>query len=431
MKCRWCGRTIQRLPWKCRRCGGYFCDDHRLPEAHHCLGRGFWSETERKEMLMRNTAFSVPSYAEVAAEERRERGKGARGMAKGLFCLFFISGMVLLAIGAFHAGFGDRGRGSEGAPAWSAITTPDIPLQMVEATGLADAEGAQLEDLAASFETAPEARSFVFHDRWRKYLKITMYGGYAHYLEREEEVQLGGLLTAGDPAAKEEPTELMERRIRSMLADPYMDAYMNPLLEEIRRSSPSPDGQAKNAISLVQHIPYKKTERNITLYYGSQPVRQQNFYYPYETLYRNEGVCIDKSILLAYLLDRLGYDAVVFVFPAYGSFDEGHAAVGVRCSERYDFMDSGYAFVETTGVEIITYVPAEYEGSFQVTSYYGIVRVGNGTRSLDVSTEYRHAREWKDLMGMGTVLDPYHYHRYLALMRQYDLSYDARGEAAG
>lgn len=26
------------LPFRCKYCGGVFCDDHRLPEAHNCDG---------------------------------------------------------------------------------------------------------------------------------------------------------------------------------------------------------------------------------------------------------------------------------------------------------------------------------------------------------------------------------------------------------
>ncbi len=37
MKCDFCGRE-EALPFICNYCGGVFCSDHRLPEAHQCKG---------------------------------------------------------------------------------------------------------------------------------------------------------------------------------------------------------------------------------------------------------------------------------------------------------------------------------------------------------------------------------------------------------
>ena len=37
-RCYFCGRKIVGLPFKCKYCGHNFCDKHRLPEDHHCIG---------------------------------------------------------------------------------------------------------------------------------------------------------------------------------------------------------------------------------------------------------------------------------------------------------------------------------------------------------------------------------------------------------
>jgi len=34
-KCEYCGKEVL-LPFKCKFCGGYFCEEHRLPEKHNC-----------------------------------------------------------------------------------------------------------------------------------------------------------------------------------------------------------------------------------------------------------------------------------------------------------------------------------------------------------------------------------------------------------
>ncbi len=48
-KCDICGRETHGLPYTCRRCGGHFCSDHRLPENHHCIGYPhFYTESYEK-----------------------------------------------------------------------------------------------------------------------------------------------------------------------------------------------------------------------------------------------------------------------------------------------------------------------------------------------------------------------------------------------
>lgn len=85
------------------------------------------------------------------------------------------------------------------------------------------------------------------------------------------------------------------------------------------------------AMALVQYIPYDSSK---TL---SSP---QNF--PYETLYKNSGVCSDKAFLALLILRKLGYGAVIFDYP-----DDNHSAVAVACSGQSSY-NSGYCFIETT-----------------------------------------------------------------------------------
>jgi HEAT repeat protein len=39
-RCNICGEKIEGMPFTCRRCGGRYCGDHRLPESHDCQGLG-------------------------------------------------------------------------------------------------------------------------------------------------------------------------------------------------------------------------------------------------------------------------------------------------------------------------------------------------------------------------------------------------------
>ena len=42
-KCDACGK-YENLPYQCRRCGGTFCAEHRLPENHDCPGLDEWDD---------------------------------------------------------------------------------------------------------------------------------------------------------------------------------------------------------------------------------------------------------------------------------------------------------------------------------------------------------------------------------------------------
>jgi hypothetical protein len=164
--------------------------------------------------------------------------------------------------------------------------------------------------------------------------------------------------------------------IMELLENDYQDEYLRPFVETIREKSNNPDDQAKIAVSLVQNIPYDWDS-----YINKS---KKDWLFPYETLYNNKGVCADKSILLAYLLNELGYDTVLFEF-------YGHMAVGVKCSPDYDFYDTGYAFIETTKPTTITYVPSTYFGGFRISSNPDIIHLNGGKKVLDVSREYRDA----------------------------------------
>jgi hypothetical protein len=244
------------------------------------------------------------------------------------------------------------------------------------------------------YKQSPKTVSYYYNiDSNRKSMGFTTYGGLSDYFSKESHSYY-------NDADKEVIMELLENS--------YQDEYLQPFIDSIRKSSTNPDDQAKIAVSLVQHIPY-----NWNKYYNPS----MDWYYPYETLYNNRGVCADKSLLLAYLLNKLGYDTVVFEF-------SNHMAVGVKSSSNYGFYNTGYAFIETTRPSIITYVPDTYLSGFKVTSNPHIIHLNGGKKVLDLSNEYRDAVRMKQLEAMGTVLDQTNYAEWLRISNNYDLQYD-------
>ena len=193
--------------------------------------------------------------------------------------------------------------------------------------------------------------------------------------------------------------------IMDLLENTVQNEFMLPFIDMIRKRSVTGDDQAKIAISLVQRIPNN----------GNRYVRTQtDWYFPYEILHNNEGSAADKSILLAYLLNELGYETVLFEFP-------GHMAVGVKSSSRYSFYDTGYAYIETTRPTIITYEPDAGYGGFSISQNPRVIHLIGGKKVLDVSTEYSDARRMKQLEQMGGSLNQSYRVELSKISDKYDL----------
>jgi len=112
--------------------------------------------------------------------------------------------------------------------------------------------------------------------------------------------------------------------------------FLIPLVVEIQNVAKNKKDQAEIAINIVQNIPY--SERNFTDVWEEA----LSYRYPYEVLYENQGICSEKSDLLAFLLKELGYGVVIFYFP-----EDNHEAVGIKCSSR-DYQNTGYCYIEST-----------------------------------------------------------------------------------
>lgn len=101
-------------------------------------------------------------------------------------------------------------------------------------------------------------------------------------------------------------------------------------------------------VALVQYIPYDKAKLN-------QDPMQPN--YPYETLYRNSGICSDKTFLMVAILRKLGYGAAILDFP-----EANHSAAGVSCPLTDSINSSGYCYIETTNYFPVGVVPLSLSG---------------------------------------------------------------------
>lgn len=118
------------------------------------------------------------------------------------------------------------------------------------------------------------------------------------------------------------------------------------------------DQTAEFLIALIQYIPYDSSKLN-------QDPLQPN--YPYETLYRNSGICSDKTFLTVAVLRELGYGAAILDFP-----NANHSAAGIACPLADSVNNSGYCYVETTNYFPIGVVPPALAGGKAVADQDGL-----------------------------------------------------------
>ena len=124
----------------------------------------------------------------------------------------------------------------------------------------------------------------------------------------------------------ERPRPLLFAQYVDMATDPKDDYYISQmvkLLTEAASKAHYNDIQTLNlVISFVQGMPY--TVDDETTPYNNYPR------YPLETLFDRGGDCEDTSILVAALLDKMGYDIVLLHLK-----NAQHAAVGVSLPSAY------------------------------------------------------------------------------------------------
>ena len=122
------------------------------------------------------------------------------------------------------------------------------------------------------------------------------------------------------------------------LNEPIQESLLSPFVKEIENLAPNDKtDQARIAVSLVQNIPWGSSGRTVSF----ENVQANYSRYPYQVLYDNQGLCSEKSELLAFILRDLGYGVALFYYPL-----EDHEALGIKCPVQDSLDGTGYCFVE-------------------------------------------------------------------------------------
>ncbi|MBN1192092.1 MAG: hypothetical protein JXA36_00140 [Coriobacteriia bacterium] len=187
------------------------------------------------------------------------------------------------------------------------------------------------------------------------------------------EVTVDGSLYAGAQAAEKTVTRFGNARENDWIED-YFPAFIDEehqetfyadLLDSLRQIRESrgldADRYAELLVVFAQSLDYE-----------TDPVDLEPKF-PVETFVDGDGDCDDKTLLLAALLSREGYDVAILLFEP-----EKHVALGIR-SDDIAYANTDYAFTETTAEGFIGMVPDEFAGGITLSSEPRVFRIGSGT----------------------------------------------------
>ncbi|MDZ4654462.1 MAG: hypothetical protein U1F44_01075 [Coriobacteriia bacterium] len=194
--------------------------------------------------------------------------------------------------------------------------------------------------------------------------------------QRTLTVAVDGAVYAGADAAQKSVTRFGDARENDWIEDyypvfvnePHQDAFYDDLLGQLRAIKSAEgldrDRYAELLTVFVQSIEYR-----------SDPV-DLSPKFPIETFVEQSGDCDDKTLLLAGLLSREGYDVAVLLFES-----EQHVALGIR-SDTNDYKNTGYAFTETTSPGFIGMVSDDLGGGIVLASKPRVFRIDGGTTAF-------------------------------------------------
>lgn len=185
-------------------------------------------------------------------------------------------------------------------------------------------------------------------------------------------VSVSGAVYAGADAAVKSVTRFGNARENDWIEDYYpafvneshQDAFYAALLGQLRAIKTTEKLDADRYVELI-------TVFVQSIEYRTDPV-DLSPKFPIETFVERSGDCDDKTLLLAGLLSREGYDVSVMLFEA-----EQHVALGIR-DDRNDYRGTGYAFVETTAPGFVGMVPDGLGGGITLTSEPQVFRIDGG-----------------------------------------------------
>ncbi|MCK9631137.1 MAG: hypothetical protein M0R30_05785 [Methanoregula sp.] len=159
----------------------------------------------------------------------------------------------------------------------------------------------------------------------------------------------------------------LETTYLSMIDDPSQEQFYTDLIRDLRvirdEHGLNDDEYLELIAVFVQSVRYETTSES--------PPK-----FPIETYVDKSGDCDDKSLLLAGLLSREGYNVSLLSFTP-----ESHMAIGVACPDD-EYRQTGYVFIETTNLSFVGVPTDSLREGVTLYSDPQVIPVGNGTKTF-------------------------------------------------
>jgi len=189
-----------------------------------------------------------------------------------------------------------------------------------------------------------------------------------------------------------------------------------PLVIKIFNLDSDRENQARIAVSLVQNLDYGFSDEKLKLSENSEVVYSR---YPYESLLDYEGVCEEKSRILSFLLKEIGFENALLYFP-----ELNHQAVGIKCPVEHSIDESGFCFIETTGVSIISNNKEYYDFGERLSLGFGGVQIDSNPEFFYVTGGISFSdfeREYKDAFKLNQINEKRRNGKKLTFIEYYEL----------
>lgn len=325
--CSYCGRIIRELPFRCKYCHKIYCNKHRLPEDHKCKELEEYNKgsSERWRQSIKNglkrKSFRQPYKPNISIRSKLRKlwWRNKKGI-KRLLIWVIILGLVYYSFQYYQNNEEKVNNLLNQASNWFEPSHPPHNISINKSYSV-NVNGLNKIEITLH----KEVYDYFKHDASKEY---TYYGS--------------------------SPPSGWEVDYWKMFLTNKEDEYiMEDILKQTVEATNSEGDKAVNTlVRFVQRIPYDWD----SFYLVGGTVR-----YPYETLYDNKGICAEKSLLLAKLLQELNYGVALFNYA-----NENHMAVGIECPYDKSNFQTGYCFIESTDIYPIGKIPQEYVGGVDI-----------------------------------------------------------------
>jgi hypothetical protein len=337
----------------------------------------------------------------MPVKEKKEVGKPGKDESSGFQIKYFILTIIVILIFVLIIGNGflDKIRsdktlfcGDGTLYETCSLTQPYFCSEgflerRASACGCPDILIKQEEYCVSKYQTDPKVVELNYTLRGEQgVINFPVYGGMVDYLS---ELSRSIFHNSGETPSR------ADFKLKNIDEEEQRELLLH-LVKKIQNITSDEEDQARIAISLVQNIPFGFSEKEVKLG-GGRTIDYSR--YPYEVLYDMEGICGEKSELLAFLLRELGY-GVAFFYHA----EENHESLGIECPVKQSLDETGYCFIETTGPSIITDDSIEYVGGIELNSEPEVIPISTGASLGKNLYEYDDADVMKKLRNRSFLL---------------------------